>query len=52
MRWLAVAVMGALAAPAWALDAAQLVEKNIEARGGIDAIRAISSLTSSGTMSW
>jgi len=48
MQLLSVMLLGALASAASALPVDELVSKNIEARGGIDAIRAIHSPTSLG----
>jgi hypothetical protein len=45
---LAIFLLGVLAPPAFAITVDELVAKNIEARGGIDALRAIRSVKSSG----
>jgi outer membrane lipoprotein-sorting protein len=52
MQLLAAMLLGALASSASALTVDELVSKNIEARGGIDAIRAIQSIKSSGRMNF
>lgn len=52
MQLLSVMLLGALAAPASALTVDELVSRNIEARGGIDAIRAIQSIKASGRMNF
>jgi hypothetical protein len=52
MQLLAAMLLGALASSASALTVDELVSKNIEARGGIDAIRAIQSIKTSGRMNF
>lgn len=49
---LALFLLGALAPPVSAVTVDELVTKNIEARGGLDAIHAIRSLKSTGTMNF
>ena len=45
-------MLGACASAAHAFTVDELVAKNIEARGGLDAIRAIQSIKSSGRMNF
>jgi hypothetical protein len=52
MQLAAAILLGALASNASALTVDELVSKNIEARGGIDAIRAIQSIKASGRMNF
>jgi outer membrane lipoprotein-sorting protein len=52
MQLTAAILLGALASNASALTVDELVSKNIEARGGIDAIRAIQSIKASGRMNF
>ena len=44
------AVLAGLSLPAWAVTADELVAKNLEARGGADKLRAITSLHSLGKL--
>ncbi len=48
--WLAAAVLAAWAPGALALSADELIAKNIEARGGLDKLRAIDSTRATGSM--
>lgn len=52
MQLLSALLLGAIASSASALTVDELVSKNIEARGGIDAIRAIQSIKASGRMNF
>jgi len=52
MQLLSALLLGAFASSASALTVDELVTKNIEARGGIDAIRAIQSIKASGRMNF
>jgi outer membrane lipoprotein-sorting protein len=52
MQLLAAVLLGTVASSASALTVDELVSKNIEARGGIDAIRAIQSIKASGRMNF
>lgn len=52
LNLLAALLLGAFASSASALTVDELVAKNIEARGGLDAIRAIKSIKSTGTMNF
>lgn len=52
MQLLSALLFGALATPASAFTVDELVSRNIEARGGIDAIRAIQSIKASGRMNF
>ncbi len=47
---LVVLLLGALAPPAFAIDVDELIAKNIEARGGLAAIRAIHSVKTTGNL--
>lgn len=50
--WLFCAIAMALAQPAWAWTADELVAKTIEARGGLAKIKAIKSLRTTGRAVW
>lgn len=52
MQLLAAMLLGAFASAASALTVDELVDKNIEARGGIEALRAIQSIKASGRMNF